>query len=185
MCKNQADRAKTPRHAKRCPILAAYDRAEQKKSRKFALRTAVRSFPSSFRTVCKISGTARANELTKVRLLPNSCRHFVSVGFSRWSGGAQNMTGFSSKPFLFVRHGQVDWNERGLCVRQQDRALTPLGRAQAARAATSLCNVPLGGVFCSPLRRAYERRRSSHRIHATSPSRFLALARRLLASGRD
>ena len=66
------------------------------------------------------------------------------------------MTGFSSKPFLFVRHGQVDWNERGLCVGQQDRALTPLGRAQAARAATSLCNVPVGGVFCSPLRRAYE-----------------------------
>ena len=46
------DRAKTPRHKKRCPNFAAYDRAERKKSRKFALRATIRSFPSSFRTVC-------------------------------------------------------------------------------------------------------------------------------------
>ena len=34
-------------------VLRAYDRAERRKSRKFALRTTIRSFPSSFRTVCK------------------------------------------------------------------------------------------------------------------------------------
>ena len=34
-------------------VLRAYDRAERRKSRKFALRATIRSFPSSFRTVCK------------------------------------------------------------------------------------------------------------------------------------
>ena len=51
-CTILADRAKTRRHAARRPKFAAYDRAEQKKSRKFALRTTVRYVASSFRTVC-------------------------------------------------------------------------------------------------------------------------------------
>ncbi len=68
-CRSQADRAKTPRHFQPCPIFAAYDRAEEKKSRKSALRTTVRSFPSSFRTVCKVFGTARWDH--GVRLAPS------------------------------------------------------------------------------------------------------------------
>ena len=57
MSESHADRAKTPRHKKRCPNFAAYDRAERRKLRKFALRATIRSFPSSFRTVC--TGHAR------------------------------------------------------------------------------------------------------------------------------
>ncbi len=49
-CKNQADRAKTPRHVKRDPNFAAYSRADQKKSRKSGLCATVRSPASSFRT---------------------------------------------------------------------------------------------------------------------------------------
>jgi hypothetical protein len=56
-----ADRAKTPRHKKRCPNFAAYDRAERRKSRKFALRATIRSFPSSFRTVCTICEQYRSH----------------------------------------------------------------------------------------------------------------------------
>ena len=46
---------------RRCPIFAAYEREEQKKSQKFALCTAVRSFPSTFRTVCLISAPGRSS----------------------------------------------------------------------------------------------------------------------------
>jgi hypothetical protein len=38
---------------KRCRNFAAYERAEQKKSRKLAFRAAVQSGTSSFRAVCK------------------------------------------------------------------------------------------------------------------------------------
>ena len=48
----RADRAKTPRRMMRCRNFAAYERAEQKKSRKLAFRAAVQSGTSSFRTVC-------------------------------------------------------------------------------------------------------------------------------------
>src|SRR5271165_3330819 len=61
-CKNQADRAKTPRHVRLCPIFGAYDRAEQKKSRKSVLRATVQSHASSFRTVCKNSARAESGE---------------------------------------------------------------------------------------------------------------------------
>ena len=57
-CKTQADRAKTRRDIKRSPDFEAYDRAERKKSRNFALRAAVENVASSFRTVCKTFGTA-------------------------------------------------------------------------------------------------------------------------------
>jgi len=46
-----ADRAKTLRRMKRCPNIAAYDRAGKKKSRKSALRAIVGSLASIFPTV--------------------------------------------------------------------------------------------------------------------------------------
>ena len=97
-CKNHADRAKTLRHIERCPIFAAYDRAEQKKSQKFALRTTVRSFGSSFRTVCTnyddgVDGAPTASSAPKWSLSSThlkgsrSPHHRNSRGETRMLGG--------------------------------------------------------------------------------------------------
>jgi hypothetical protein len=47
-CKNLADRAKTPRHKKSRPNFAAYDHAERRKSRKFALLRDYTELPVEF-----------------------------------------------------------------------------------------------------------------------------------------
>ena len=59
------------------------------------------------------------------------------------------------RSFLFLRHGESDWNREGRCVGQADRPLTALGRRQA-EAARAFCAVTNLTVFHSPLIRAAE-----------------------------
>ena len=66
-CKNLADRAKTPPHVRRCPNFGAYERAEQKKSRKSVLCATVRSLASCFRTVCLISAPTATSAKGRTR----------------------------------------------------------------------------------------------------------------------
>lgn len=58
--------------------------------------------------------------------------------------------------FVFLRHGETDWNRLGLCVGQVDRPLTEAGRLQAEKARASVgCYAP-SVIFSSPLKRALE-----------------------------
>ena len=58
-----------------------------------------------------------------------------------------------------IRHGETDWNRRGLIQGVTDVPLNETGLAQAARAAEELVSYPLArdwaGVVTSPLVRAF------------------------------
>jgi hypothetical protein len=79
----------------RCPNFAVYDRAERRKSRKFALRATMRSFPSSFRTVCKnfaaqpapndIKGLCGAEIRSKTSAIRPLEASKVAVGYDRFT----------------------------------------------------------------------------------------------------
>lgn len=58
----------------------------------------------------------------------------------------------------FMRHGQTDYNVRGLCNDDPGRAvrLTELGRQQARAAAGRLGDVPIERIFVSELPRTHE-----------------------------
>ena len=58
------------------------------------------------------------------------------------------------KPFLYLRHGETDWNRENRCVGQADRPLTTLGRSQAEAARAVAAKVDT--IFHSPLIRAAE-----------------------------
>jgi len=56
-----------------------------------------------------------------------------------------------------VRHGETDYNRRGLMQgRRIDAPLNRLGMAQAQSLAGRFCDIPLDAVYVSPLRRARE-----------------------------
>jgi broad specificity phosphatase PhoE len=55
-----------------------------------------------------------------------------------------------------VRHGETDWNRRGLLQGTTDIALNQAGRAQARALAERLRPVRFDAVYTSPLRRARE-----------------------------
>lgn len=59
-------------------------------------------------------------------------------------------------PFVFLRHGQTDWNRDGRLQGQTDVPLNDTGRRQARTAGRVLRDVPLCGVVHSPLGRARE-----------------------------
>jgi phosphoserine phosphatase len=50
-----------------------------------------------------------------------------------------------------VRHGQTVWNAESRHQGYMDSALSPLGKAQAARLSRALAAVPLAAVYSSPL----------------------------------
>lgn len=69
------------------------------------------------------------------------------------------MTDFSlpadlAKPFLFVRHGQTEYNLKGRLAGSVDIPLTDLGVQQAEAAAEALAEAEIRAVFASPLGRA-------------------------------
>jgi broad specificity phosphatase PhoE len=66
-------------------------------------------------------------------------------------------------PFWFLRHGETDWNARGLSQGNVDIPLNLVGREQARRAAQALRRRGIGAVFCSPLSRA---RDTAHAVAA-------------------
>lgn len=55
--------------------------------------------------------------------------------------------------FLLIRHGETQWNLRGLWQGHQDSALTSLGLAQAQRLAAELTGEPIDRLACSDLGR--------------------------------
>jgi broad specificity phosphatase PhoE len=60
------------------------------------------------------------------------------------------------RPFLYLRHGETDWNRDGLCLGRADRPLTGLGRRQARAARPRLSGLGISAIFHSPLERAAE-----------------------------
>lgn len=57
-------------------------------------------------------------------------------------------------PFWFLRHGETDWNARGLSQGNVDIPLNPTGLAQARSAAELLRNRGIRAIVSSPLSRA-------------------------------
>jgi broad specificity phosphatase PhoE len=60
-----------------------------------------------------------------------------------------------SGEFYFIRHGETDWNKRGILMGQMDIPLNATGESQALVASKILEKYSLGKVFASPLQRAY------------------------------
>ena len=74
------------------------------------------------------------------------------------------------RPFLFVRHGQTEYNVRGILAGSTDVALTETGMREAAAAAEILAGEPLRAVCSSPLKRARDTARliaAPHRLPVT------------------
>jgi probable phosphoglycerate mutase len=57
-------------------------------------------------------------------------------------------------PFWFLRHGETDWNARGLSQGRTDIPLNAIGIAQARRAALALLDQGIATIVASPLGRA-------------------------------
>lgn len=57
---------------------------------------------------------------------------------------------------VLVRHGESEWNARGVWTGLTDVSLTALGRKEASRAAELLRDIPLDAAHTSMLRRAQE-----------------------------
>ena len=61
------------------------------------------------------------------------------------------------KRLYIVRHGETEYNAKGICQGQKlDVGLTETGRQQAKIAAAKLENFPIGALYTSPMRRAFE-----------------------------
>ena len=61
------------------------------------------------------------------------------------------------KRLYIVRHGETEYNAKGICQGQKlDVGLTDTGRQQAKIAAAKLENFPVGAIYTSPMRRAFE-----------------------------
>ena len=60
------------------------------------------------------------------------------------------------KPFIYIRHGETDWNRAGLFQGRSDIALNENGRRQARAAAFDMKGVRISKVLVSPLQRAVE-----------------------------
>jgi broad specificity phosphatase PhoE len=60
------------------------------------------------------------------------------------------------RDFVFVRHGETDWNRERRVQGSQGAALNDAGREQAKALARLLWEVPLQAVYCSTLPRAIE-----------------------------
>ena len=61
----------------------------------------------------------------------------------------------TSRLFL-VRHGETEYNRRGLALGRADVPLNDTGRAQAERLREALAGAPLTAVYTSPLARAFD-----------------------------
>ncbi len=70
--------------------------------------------------------------------------------------------------FIYVRHGQTDFNRRGLLAGSTDVGLTDQGIREAEEAAALLAGESFGHVFVSPLRRAQDTARIIAARHGLS-----------------
>lgn len=55
-----------------------------------------------------------------------------------------------------IRHGQTDWNNKGLIQGHTDNELNEVGKNQAKDISYKLKDIEIDKVFCSPLSRAVE-----------------------------
>ena len=62
----------------------------------------------------------------------------------------------AQRAFWFLRHGETDWNARGLSQGNVDVPLNPAGLAQAHAAAGLLRNRGIRTIVASPLSRAHD-----------------------------
>ena len=62
----------------------------------------------------------------------------------------------NKREFLFVRHGQTDWNIQGRLQGRSDQPLNSTGIAQARVSAESLVGQSVGAIVSSPLLRAHQ-----------------------------
>lgn len=60
------------------------------------------------------------------------------------------------QPFVFIRHGETDWNRAGLFQGRSDIPLNETGREQARAASRLMANLHVSRVMVSPLQRAME-----------------------------
>ena len=60
------------------------------------------------------------------------------------------------RSFLYLRHGETDWNASGLAQGRTDIPLNAIGRAQADAASRVLAECPIDRIVSSPLSRARE-----------------------------
>ena len=77
--------------------------------------------------------------------------------------------------FIYVRHGQTDFNERGLLAGSTDVGLTDQGIREAEAAAAVLAGETFEHVFVSPLRRAQDTARiiaERHGLPVTTTEAF-------------
>lgn len=102
-------------------------------------------------------------------------------------------------PELYIlRHGETEWNAQGRMQGALNSALTPQGKAQAARQAEILAGIDLDGfdILCSPQGRAFETaaialaRQVSHlrtddRLSEIGVGEWAGQLRSELAVGRD
>ncbi len=65
------------------------------------------------------------------------------------------------RAFWFLRHGETDWNARGLSQGNVDIPLNPVGRAQAVAAAGLLRHRGIRTIVASPLSRAHDTAREA------------------------
>lgn len=60
------------------------------------------------------------------------------------------------KPFYFLRHGETDWNRKGLCMGNRNIPLNETGRSQAYSVHQRIQDEPIDQIVSSPLMRALE-----------------------------
>lgn len=59
-------------------------------------------------------------------------------------------------PFYFLRHGETDWNKKGIYMGQKDIPLNELGKMQAQGVHQHIKSEPITHIVSSPLIRALE-----------------------------
>ncbi len=73
------------------------------------------------------------------------------------------------KEFYYLRHGETDWNKRGIFQGTVDTPLNETGLAQAEAASKILKNCPIETLCCSPLQRTRQTAKFSADVLGLEP----------------
>ena len=83
-----------------------------------------------------------------------------------------------------IRHGQTLWNQEGKIQGKTDIPLNDEGRKQAGLLAEAMENRPVGAVYSSPLKRAFETAPASQNKRDCLSFPWMDSERWILVSGR-